>query len=169
MKKTLLFSIVSIMVMAFTACGPTKEEAITFNDKIINEQVLIIEKINLLYDALEKYEDHNGMDFAYSEALKQLETGTNVVSKLEKFGGSNDFRDGALQLFEIYKSVLQNEFKRMIDLSKLPDEQYTSEQEDEYKMLHQVVSKKMDDGLKDLNEIQREFAAKYKFEIEKKK
>lgn len=169
MKKTLLISMSAIMVLAFTACAPTKEEAISFNDKIINEQVLIIDKINLLFDALDDYTDHAGTDLAYSEALKQLETGTDVVSKLPKFGGSTEFRDEALKLFATYKSVLQNEFKKMIALSKLPDEQYLQQEEEEYKSLNKMASEKMDDGLQELNAIQREFAAKYKFEIEKKK
>jgi hypothetical protein len=169
MRKTITLILFAITAMVFTSCGPTKEEAIKYNDKIINEQVEIINKINKLYDALKNYEDHYGMDFTYAEALKQLETGTAAVEKLDKFGGNTEFRDGALKLFGTYKSVLQNELKKMIDISKLSDDMYTTEVEAEFNNLADISTKKMDEGLNELNAIQQKFADKYKFQIEKKK
>jgi hypothetical protein len=169
MKKTFTLVLCVILTMMLTSCGPTKEEAISYNDKIINEQVAIIDKIDKLFDALQDFKNHNGLDYAYAEALKQLETGTGIVSKLEKFDGSSEFRDETLKLFGTYKSVLETELKRMIDIIKLPDDLYTEDAKDEYNKLKDVSAKKMEQGLKDLNTVQKSFATKYKFEIEKSK
>jgi hypothetical protein len=168
MKKTLSILLFALIVIAATSCGPTKDQAIAYNDKIINEQVAIYDKLNVLYDALKNYTDHAGMDKAYLSALKQVDSSTEVVSKLDKFGGSSEFRDIALKLFATYKSVLQNELKKMIDISKLTDEMYNTDMEDQYNNLADVSDKKMDEALKELDSIQKEFANKYKFEIEKK-
>jgi hypothetical protein len=169
MKKTITLMLFVIVATVLTSCGPTKEEAIAYNDKIINEQVNIIDKINALYDAMKNYEYHYGMDYAYAEALKQADKGTEVVGKLEKFGGSTEFRDEALKLFGTYKSIMQNEIKKMIDINKLTDDMYTEEAQAEFDKLADISSKKMEDGLQELNAVQQKFADKYKFEIEKKK
>lgn len=158
----------AIVAMVVTSCGPTKEEAIDYNDKIIIEQVAIIEKIDDLYDALKNYTDHKGLDSAYAAALKQIETSTDIVSKLEKFGDDTEFRDAALKLFGTYKSVMQNELKKLVDFSKLPDDLYTTEVEDEFNKLSDITITRMDDDLKQMNAAQIKFANKHKFEIEKK-
>jgi hypothetical protein len=170
MKKTITLFLFAVVAMTVTSCGPTKEEAIDYNDKIINEQVAIIDKIDKVYDALKNFKDAYGMDYAYAEALKQVETGTEIVTKLDKFGGTTEFRDEALKLFGTYKSVLENELKKMIDITKLSDDIYfTTNAEAEFNKLSDVSFKKMDMGLKEFNTIQKAFANKYKFEIEKSK
>ena len=169
MRKTITLLLFAILAVVVTSCKPSKEKAIAYNDKIINEQVEIINKINKLYDALKNYKDAYGMDYAYAEALKQVETGSDVVGKMEKFGGETEFRDEALKLFDTYKSCLQNELKKMIDISKLSDAMYTEEAEAEFNKLNDISAKKMEDGLQSLNRVQAKFADEYKFEIEKKK
>ena len=107
------------------------------------------------------------MDRCYSETMKQIETGTDVVSKLDKFGGNSDFKDAALKLFGVYKMLMQNEFKQMIAINKLPDEQYTTEVKEKMTQLNDMSIKKLDDGLAELQAVQSAFAKKYKFEIKK--
>jgi transcription-repair coupling factor (superfamily II helicase) len=168
MRKTITLILFAFFATLVTSCGPTKEEAIDYNDKIITEQVAIIEKIDKLYDAMKNYTDHQGLDSAYAAALKQIETSSDILSKLEKFDDDTEFRDAALKLFATYRSVLQNEMKKMIDFSKLPDELYTTEVEDEFTKLSDITLTRMDDDLKQLNAAQVKFANKHKFEIEKK-
>lgn len=159
----------AIVAMVVTSCGPTKEEAIAYNDKIIGEQVAIIDKIDKLYDAMKNYTDHEGLDRAHAAALKQIETSSGNVSKMEEFDGDTEFRDAALKLFAAYQSLLQNEMKKMVDYSKLPDDLYTNEVEDEFNKLSDIAINRMDEELKLLNATQFSFANKHKFEIEKKK
>lgn len=166
MKRTMTLVMLTA-VLFFTACGPTTDDAIKYNDQIIDQQVKIIGTIDNLYDALEKWTNHGGMDAAYQNAMKQVELGTADVSAMDKFDGSTEFKDAALKLFGIYKSVLDNEFKEMIAINKLPDDQYTTEMKAKFDQLNDMAFKKMDDGLNELQVVQNRFAAKYKFEIEK--
>jgi hypothetical protein len=164
MKK--MYLLLPLMLLMLAACGPSKEEAIAYNDKIIDQQVLLIDKINSLEKSMEVWDDHAGMDRAYIAAIKQLEESTEVVSKLEKFDGSTEFRDGALKLFGIYKSVLDNEYKEMVALYKLSDEQFTTKVEDKWNSIHDAAMKKMDDGLNELRAVQTAFSEKYEFQID---
>jgi hypothetical protein len=169
MRKTITLIMFAIVAMVVTSCGPTKEEAIAYNDKIIGEQVACIDKIDKLYDAMKNYTDHEGLDKAHAAALKQIETSSGIVSKMEKFDDNQEFRDAALKLLATYQSLLQNELKKMVEYSKLPDEQYTTEMEDDFNKLSDITMKRMDEELKQLNAIQLKFANNFKFEIEKKK
>ena len=167
MKKLFSLSMLAFTLLFATSCGPTTDEAIAYNDKIIDEQVAIIDKINTLEKSMETWENHSGMDQAYVATVKQLEESTAVVSAMEDFDGSSEFKDGALKLFGIYKAVLEKEYKEMIALYKLPDDQFSSEVEDKWAGIHDQAFKKMDDGLNELRTIQEKFSEKYKFEIEK--
>lgn len=167
MKKTITVMLLGLIVLFAVSCKPSTEDAINYNDKIIDQQVMIIEKINALYKALDDYTNHERMDRAYNDAVKQVELGTEEVTKLKDFGGSSEFKDGALKLFGIYKSVLSNEFKKMIEISKLPDDLYTTEKEAEWKKMDDDAFNKMDVGLNELKSIQKSFADEYKFDIEK--
>jgi hypothetical protein len=169
MKRNIYTVLFAIFAMVLTSCGLAKEEAISYNDNIINEQVAIIDKIDKLYDALKDYTNHYGMDYAYSEALKQVETGTGIVSKMDKFDGNAEFRDEALKLFGTYKSVLQNELQRMADISKLSNDSFTTDAEAEFNKLNDISVKKLDEAEKEFAEFQKNFANKYNFEIEKRK
>jgi hypothetical protein len=165
MKKILCALVLVLGVVILNSCGPTTEQATAYNDAIIDEQVAVMDKINAVYDAF-KGQDPASMDKAYTDAVNQVKTGTDVVSKMEKFGGSTEFRDGAIELFKVYQSVLDNEYKEMITIYKLPDEEYTPEQETKWNTLSDQALGKMDTALEKLKKIQADFAKKYKFEIE---
>ncbi len=167
MKKLLTYVLFAAMLVATTSCGPTTDDAIKYNDKIINEQVKIITKINELYKAFDDYTNFAKIDKCYADAQAQLQTGTDAVTQLDKFDGNADFRDGALKLFGLYKSILQNELKQMIAINRLPNDQFTPEIKDKMQKLGEQSMKKMDDGLAELQQTQSAFAKKYKFEIKK--
>jgi hypothetical protein len=166
MKKIFAAFSMVLAAMFLTSCGPSTDQAIAYNDAIIDEQVAIIDKIDFMYESFKNFVPDE-MDKAYSDALAQLETGTANVSKMDAFDGKTDFRDAAIELFKAYKSVFDNEFKEMITIYKLPDDQYTKEQEDKWNLLSDQAIKKMDAGLQKLKDIQAEFARKYKFEVQK--
>lgn len=150
----------------FVSCGPTADQAISYNDAIIDEQIAIIDNITAVFESFKDVDHPDKMDIAYTEAVKQCETGTEVVSKMEGFDGSTAFRDEALSLFKVYKSVLDNELKQMIIIYNLPQEEYTPEKEEEWSTLYDAAFLKMDPGLEKLKAAQEEFGKKYNVEVE---
>jgi hypothetical protein len=154
------------LMFLFASCGPSSEEAIKYNNSIIDEQMLITGKIDTLYKSLNR-EHPEIMDEAYKQALSQVDSGTEKVSKLDDFGGKSDLREASLKLFAIYKSVIQAEIKTMIEILKKPSTEITPETETQIDVMYDQALKKMDNGLKEFLDVQYKFAGKYNFKLNK--
>ncbi len=160
MKKRYNILLACSLILALTSCGPSKEEAINYNDQIISEQKMIADKINILNNSLTQ--DAPGlMDEAYRQVLIQLDSGTVNVAKMGDFDGKTDFREASLKLFAVYKSVLQGEFKTMIDILKNSGAEIPPQAKDQFLSIREQASKKIENGLKEFRRAQDEFADKY--------
>jgi hypothetical protein len=167
MKKVLLI-IPAIVICFIASCGHDTSMAVKYNDALVGRQVAINNKIEKLFDSFKSHISGK-MDTAYSEALSGLKEGTDSVSQMDAFDGKTDLRDAALGLFNVYQSVLDNEFKEIIELHKLPDEQYTKEKESRCKDLQDQIMHKIDIGLAKLNAVQQDFMKENKLDIESAK
>ncbi len=168
MKKLIIALSLLVFAAVFSACGPTPEQGVAYNDAIVDEQELVMDKINAVYEAMKNYENVSGMDQALTAAQQQAKAGLENVQKMDDFDGNTDFRDAGVKLFEIYKSVTMNELPQIVEIYKLPQEQYTQEKADEVDKLIEQSTKKMDEGMAAFQQVQDAFGAKYKFTFETK-
>jgi len=162
--KNLTLTMLIALLGIFYACKPTVEQAIKYNDDIIAKNDSIAAKLSLLTDAYDKM-DPEQMDKAFEEALKTTKAGIEFLNKLEAFDNDTSFKAGALNLFKTYESVLENEHKRLIELSKLPESKYGDNEVAEYAKLRDQANSKTDQEINKLTEIQEKFAKKFKFEM----
>jgi hypothetical protein len=165
MKKSIYMMIGALMLTSFFACGPTKEDAIKYNDSIITEQRKVVDKENELTGAIKN--NAGNLDEILAGLSKQVEESTAAVTKMEDFDKKSDFKDAALKLFAAYKDVASNEYKAWLLNLKTPAEQVDDKVLDEEKVLVQKINEKIDKALGDFTKAQEDFAAKYKFEIAK--
>jgi len=163
MKITKLLSL-GILLSFFFACAPSTEKAMKYNDKITNEQTLISKKIEDLNDTYDNYIAEE-MNTAHEAALEQVEKGTKTIKRLKAFDEDTAFKNAALKLFGVYKSVLENEHKRIIELLVLPDDIYGKVEVKEFETIRNNSIEKIDKEVDKLVEAQKIFAKKYKFEI----
>lgn len=160
MKK--VFGLLSlVIVMMLVACGPTPEQAAAYNDKIIDEQIAIVDKIDALVESYQYYVPAD-MDAAYSSAMNQVTTGITNVTALEDFDGKTEFKDAALELFNAYKTVLESEHREMVQIYKIPDEQFTEDHYSKWDNLAKQADSKMEEAFNKFGKAQDDFAAKYK-------
>lgn len=165
-KFTFTFLLISIVI--FNSCGPTVEQAIKYNDKIIEQDDSISAKIEALIDTYDKF-DPKEMDQAYNEAMKEIQKGIDFATKLKPFADDASFKDGALVLFNAYKSILEVQHKRIIELLKLPESEYGDKEVEEFEQLIEQANKKIDVELDNLIAIQEKFANTHQFPIEEDK
>ena len=163
MKTTKLISLAFLLSFLY-ACAPSTEEAMKYNDKITSEQTLINKKIEELNDTYDNYIVEE-MNSAHKVALEQVEKSTKTIKRLKAFDEDTDFKNAALKLFGVYKSVLENEHKRIIELLILPDDRYGKEEVKEFETIRNNSIEKIDKEVDKLVEAQEAFAKKYKFEI----
>ena len=165
MKKIFSF-ILSLMFVSviMVSCGPTTDDAVKYNDKLVEQQTKVFDKESALIEAISKNMPDK-LDVLLSDLSKQVDSSTAAVNSMQGFDGKTELKDAALKVFSTYKEVTEKDYKDMIKFAKTPDSLYT--QEDDNKLIES--SKKIDDKLNkcidDFVLLQTKFAEKYKFEL----
>ena len=165
MKKLLISTISSLFILTgFNSCGPNTDDAVKYNDTLVEQQTKVFEKESFLIEAISKNVPEK-LDTALNNLVKQVKESTETTEKIKDFDGENELKSAALKVFLVYKDVTQKEYIEMIKIAKTPDTLYT--QEDDNKIID--ISKKIDDKLNKIIDSfiqkQKEFSNKYKFEL----
>lgn len=155
----------AFVLMSFFACGPTKEDAIKYNDEIIVEQRKVVNAENDLTGAIKS--NAGNLDAVLAKLVAQVDESTATVTKMESFDKKTEFKDAALKLFAVYKDVATGEYKAWLANLKTPAEMVDDKVLAEETELVAKINEKIDKALNDFTKAQDDFAAKYKFEIAK--
>jgi len=135
-------------------------KAVHYNDQIIEQLILVNAKFSILMNSYDKYVPEE-MDSAFSSASKQLDSAIVYIAKLKGFKKDAYFKEGSMVFLNSYKEVLDNEHKKMIELYKLPDDEYGSEEVEKLKKLRNQSNIKIDKAFEDVFVVQKKFAKKY--------
>ena len=162
--KATTVSLFSVFIICGSGCKPSPDEAVAYNERIIREQKAIVDKINDLDLTLSTYKPTE-MDVAYSNAYKQVIASIATVKAMEVFDTKSEFKDAALQVFDIYKVTLEVEYKELVGLLKKSDEEYTLEDEERAKKLFIDIAEKLNNAYEDIIAVQGAFAEKYNFTL----
>jgi len=164
MKKN-LFYVLALFVVAFiTSCGPTMEDAINYNDQIIDEELAIIDKINVLETEFSTYEPSK-IEPALDAALLQVTNSIEIVEALDNFDGSSEFKNQTLEFFRMFKKQLEEDYAEMLEIYKLPSDQYTSVEEKRYNEIVKKIDDEYQPQFKEFTGTQDAFATKYGFTL----
>ena len=147
------------------SCQPSTEDAIKYNDGITEQQILVNEKVSELQSSYDSYESSE-MDKAFKKVQDQLKNSIEYVNKLKGFEDDVYFKEGALEFFNTYKNILENEHKRIIELYKLPDDEYGTKEVEELQDLRDLANKRAAKVIDDMLIVQKKFAEKYHIELE---
>jgi len=122
MKKISLISIVFAVVLFVASCGTKKDPnktylatATDYNNFIVGEQTKIVQKMMSL-SQMAGVTTPEQMTQAQKETIAQCDTSINATKKLADFEGNVELRDGAVKLFEFYKSIISNEYAQMMTI-----------------------------------------------------
>ncbi len=170
MKK--LLSVFAVLSLIFIIQACKRESAVDYNNRIIEHQQAIVYKIDRLKKAIDNYdilpadEAVKVMNVAYDSALFRIDSGLKYIKKVEDFRGDKSLRDGAENLFNDYKNIIEKDYKQIIELYKIPDEMFTKEDVQTLDSLLETSNAKLEKSFKDFKDIQKEFAKKYDLELE---
>ena len=97
------------VLFLLTSCGPTKDDAISFNDRIISDQKIFLKAKSNFYDVGNKLNPDD-----IKKAFEDFETSvTACVSKIEKtetHGKFDAYKQSAANLLNAYKDMLNKNF-----------------------------------------------------------
>lgn len=162
--KIIRFISLGILLSFLFACAPSTEQAMKYNDKLTEQQTLISKKIEDLNDTYDNYIAEE-MNAAYKSAIKQVEESTKAVKKIKPFDDEKVFKKAILESFAVYKSIIENEHARIIELYVLPDDEYGKSEIKEIEELRNKAVNKVDKEADKLVKDQQEFAKKYEIVI----
>ena len=155
-----------LMISLFGACKPTRQQAVAYSDRIINQQKAIDLKERELLTSLDT--DTNAVEPAYKSYMSQVQASLDSVRKLEEFGNNSEFRDAAEKLFSTYKEVGEEEYREIVSIMKKSDERLTDEDKQRVKDLLNSVTLRLNQEVAALNQAQETFAKQYHIQIEEK-
>ena len=163
MKKTLLMIIPIFAFTMMSSCGPSPEDAVTYNNTIVHEldRVMMADSV---IASMEK--DKSVMESTLKNLQKQLNGAIETVNKNGGFDKKTDLMDAALLYLNSYKTVADSMYSEMIAINSKPLEKLTEEDDARYKQLQEKCNTKMEKVSDKFDSIQHAFSTKYKFEIE---
>jgi len=154
-----------ILVLFLTQCGPTTEQARQYNDKLIAEELSVMNTINAVDNAFATYKPEL-IESAIKKALKQIEISSEAVKKIGDFAENSKFKDETLNLFNLFKKQLKSEYAEQLELYKLSDSEYTKKEENRFNELQTRLDEEYTKVFNEFSETQDSFAAKWGFVLE---
>ena len=164
MKKS-VYLIPVLFVILLTSCGPTTEQARQYNDKLIAQEVKVIEAIDAVDNAFSTYKPEL-IEPVIEKAKKQIEESVKKINEIGDFDGDSEFKNETLNLFNLFKKHLNNEYAEQLELTKLSDEEYTEKEEARWYELSKKMNDEYTKVFNKFSEAQENFAEKWGFPLE---
>ncbi len=165
MKKLITISSALILFLMFSQCGPTSEQAMEYNDKLITDQLAVINAINDVDNAFTTY-DPAKIEPAIIVAKNKVEESMKALEELGGFNETTEFKDATMSLYKLFKEQLENEYSEQLQIYKLPEEEYTTEKQDRYNELQKLIDDKYTLVSNKFVAIQVEFSKRWNFTLE---
>ena len=164
-KKYLIFMLITLFILA--SCGKSSD-ALRYNDKIINIQSKVINKIIILTQSMKSL-NTDLMQRRLEELQEQTTLSANELTSLEEFEGGNELYNAAMDLFEFYESICKNEFQEMIDILARSQSGITASDFSRMQDLQKIIQEEEGELDRNLMNAQQDFAKLYGFRIGKNK
>jgi len=168
MKKIGIYTLGFMFVLLFSQCGPTTEDAINYNDKIIAEQLDVIDAINKLDDAVMTY-DSKTIENALNVAKVQVEKSIKKLDEIGSFDDDSKFKDECMALFKMFESQINGEYQEQYEIYAERDAgNYTEDNQARSEELFNQIDDKYFPAHEKFSNAQDEFAEKWGFDLEVK-
>ncbi len=164
MKKFMWTLGVFVLFIAFNSCGPTPNDAVEYNDKIIAQQNRIVKKEDAFLTALEG--SAADMKAAYDSLIGQVAASISATAALGEFDGKKDFMDASIKMLNLYKGVVETDYKVLVDILSKSQDEITDADQETYNAAIQSADEKLKKANQDLEDAQNAFSKAYKFDID---
>jgi hypothetical protein len=98
--------------------------------------------------------------------MQEVEHQLKSIDSFPDFDGNNQFKQEYKTLLTVYQDVVKNDYSKMIDLYTLPDSLYTQNVKDDFLQTNKIANDKLQEALNRFIEVQKQFASKYKFNLQ---
>lgn len=162
MKKILFILLAGGFILSIQSCA--KKSPVDYNNSIIEQEVKVVGKIDELKKAIDNYNvlpadvAIDEMNVAYDNVIFQIDSAMTFIKTVEDFKGDNSLQKGAADLFTNYQSIIETEYKEIIELYKIPDAMFVQADQDKLDELLETSTTKLNTAYDNFTKIQAEFA-----------
>ncbi|HLP45229.1 MAG TPA: hypothetical protein VK469_04745 [Candidatus Kapabacteria bacterium] len=162
MKRILSIAVCFAVVLLAVNCGSSA--AINYNDRIVEYQGKIIEKMIDLSNAFAKA-DPAEMNAKLKTLQLQIDESLAGISKMEDFKGNFRLRDGAIALIEFYQSIAGTEYAEIINILSMGAENITDMDRERLLEIQKDITEREAQFDKELQAAQKEFATLFDIDM----
>ncbi|HLP62319.1 MAG TPA: hypothetical protein VK186_25990 [Candidatus Deferrimicrobium sp.] len=162
MKRILFIIVCFAAVLLAVNCG--SNAAINYNDRIVDYQGKIIEKMIDLSNAFAKA-DPAQMNAKLKTLQLQIDESLAGISKMEDYKGNFRLRDGAIALIEFYQSIAGTEYAEIINILSMGAENITDMDRERLLEIQKDITEREAKFDNELQAAQKEFALVYGIDI----
>lgn len=152
-----------VCLTALWSCKPTRQQALEYSEKIINQQKAIHRREQQLIASLE---DSTAVQTAYYSYMRQVQVSLDSVLTLGAFDDDPVFREAAVKLFIAYRTAGDNEYREVVDIMKRSDASLSDVDKEYVRQLLYDVRQKLNREVAQLDSVQEDFAKRYDIELE---
>ncbi len=163
MKKTTIITCAFLMLL-LSACGPTQNQAIKYNDSIMK----LIDALTIEHTSfIDQIDGHNidSLKLTHAQFVAKAKESLEASKKIGPFGDKTEFIDVTLDYFNTLNSIANTEGKQMVEIMSKDSTQITQEDLDKI----DVLAAKFDDdygkAYDKISAVQEKFAKEWNFEL----
>ena len=167
MKKIIL-SVAVVSTLFLASCGPSKKDAIAYNDQFIGIQ----KNLMPMYDGfIDQIDGHNvdSLKIMYGEFSAKSASALEECEKSKDFNGKTDYKDAALDYFKTINGLAQNEGKKIMDISSKDSTQITPDDVTALTLCAGKFDSEYARVFQRLKDAQAAFSKEWKFAVEESK
>ncbi len=183
------FLTINIIVFLFLcySCKPSPQKAEKYYDDIIQPVENVFDKEDELISVINSERDTANndsvsiisdidtakskdfirrVDLAFSNLKIQVSVSKNKIDALPDFDKKNILKQAAQNILDEYADLCDHEYSELITIVKIPKEEYSSEDDDNFFKLSETIDNKLQEKMTALITEIKLFAQEYNFEIQ---
>ncbi len=162
--KKLILSLAACATLVLTSCGPTKDDAVKYNDSFISIEKALTPAYNGFIDQIDGH-NIDSLKIAYEAFAAKAKSSVEECAKIQPFAEKKDYLDAATAYFGTINNLAQNEGKQIVMIMTKDTSQVTEEDVANVGKCAEKFDADYAKVLKVAQEAQAAFAKEWKFEI----
>jgi hypothetical protein len=162
MKKLIL--ITGTLTFMLTSCGPTQDDALKYNDSIVDITDKLTETQDMFYA---QFDGHNidSLKITHELFVQQAEISSENLTKVKIFEEKNEFGKAASDFIATVNSIANKEGKQIVELLIKLDEDNESEDYENLNNVAETMDEKYEKALNYLKKEQIAFSKKWNYKL----
>jgi len=162
--KKLILSLAACATFLLTSCGPTKDDAIKYNDSFISIEKSLTPTYNAFIDQIDGH-NLDSLKIAYEAFATKAKSSMEECAKIEAFAEKREYLDAAIEYFKTINNLALKEGREMVMIMTKDTSEVTEEDVANVGKCAEKFDADYGRVLKIAQEAQAAFAKEWKFDI----